>query len=224
MRVVMAAGLALPLVPEGAGATAGSSTVASSTAASSGGLSFAGTAALPTFPCPAPSPGQFACVGTFTASTAGSASGVDGDSPWYVAVSATTNGTFSYADSVQPGVPCVEGAARGTAALDTAVTGQAFGTYMDGNLARAVRSAAISYSFSWDRVGVTAVLDMTDVAIQLDVEGLGLVSVLLGGTATAVASFIPHPDSPPPSGCATGPPTELHGSLAGTVSGIAVRP
>jgi hypothetical protein len=215
MRAMAASSLALPLLPQAR---------ADAAVASDGNLEFAGTTGLPTFPCPAPAPGQYACVGTFTASTVGTADGVYGDSPWYVAIDATTNGEFSYADSVQPGVPCAEGTARGTASLDTAATGQAFGTYKDGNQARSVRSASITYSFHWDRTGATAVLDVSDVAIVLDVDGIGHVPVLSGGTASAIASFVPNPDSPAPTGCVQDPSTELHGSIAGAVSGVSVQP
>ena len=216
MRAALAGGLALPLL--------GDASPAGASVASSGGLQFAGTAVIPTFPCPAPAPGEYACVGSFTASTAGTVNGLHGDSPWYAALSATTNGQFSYADAIQPGVPCMEGTARGSASLDTAVTGQAFGTYKKGNQVHPVNDVAISYDFEWNRTGATAVLEVANVAVVLDVDGLGVVPVAAGTTARALASFVPHPDSPPPSGCVSGPPTRLDGSIAGNVSGIAVQP
>ena len=219
MRVALAWGLAMPVLPLLLDVQPAAASVAAA-----GGLQFAGTTVIPTFPCPTSAPGEYACVGTFTASTAGVVNGVHGDSPWYVALNATTDGEFAYGDAVQPGVPCVEGTARGSASLDTAVTGQVFGTYKKGNQFLAVRSIALSYKFSWNREGATAVLDVTDVAIALDVDGLGVVPVLTGGTADAVATFVPRPDSPPPSGCVSGPATELHGSFAGSVSGISVQP
>lgn len=206
------------------GALVLASAPAQATGAGTGTLSFAGTVVIPTFPCPAPQPGEFACTGTFTASTAGTMQGLDGSSPWEVTLNSTTLGSFSYADDLDPGVPCLEGTAVGEASLDTNLDGQAFGTYQTGFVTRTVRSVAVTYSFGWTRKGAVALLNLFDVEITLRVDGLGDVVVLSGGTARAIADFVPHADSPPPSGCAGGEPTELRGSIFGDVSGIAVEP
>lgn len=221
MGKAMRLGAALPLAVT---LLVGAPREAGALQASAGALHFAGRAVIPEFPCPAPEPGQFLCVGSFDASTAGSLSGVDGDSPWHVDMTATTNGEFSYADSVQPGVPCVEGTAAGTAALDTAAAGQAFGSYRVGNLVYTVSSVAITYSFTWARTGATAVMSVTDVDVRLQVDELGAKDVVQGGSAAAVATFVPHPDSGPPSGCVSGPPTSLNGSILGNVSGLEATP
>lgn len=189
-----------------------------------GTLTLAGTVVIPTFPCPPPSPDDYPCVGTLTGSTAGALHGVHGASPWHISLNATTTGTFSYADDIQPGVPCTEGRARGTASLNTETDGQAFGTYHSGVLVRGVRNVAIDYSFSWVREGVTSVVTIFDATITLEVDGLGDVTVMTGAQAFGVYSFVPSVDSGPPSGCVGGPPTELRGSIIGEGGGLAVKP
>ena len=191
---------------------------------STGSLQFAGTVHIPTFPCPAPQPGELPCVGTFAASTGGAMAGAYDDAQWHMALSTTTFGQFSYTDAVQPGVPCVEGTAAGTAAFDTSVNGQAFGQFKRGNQFFTVRAAAVDYSFTWARTGATAVLRVFGVNIRLQVDSIGSVTVVAGGTASAVATFLPHMESEAPSGCVSGPPTELDGSILGNVGGVAVQP
>lgn len=199
-------------------------TPADAAAVGDGSLVFAGTVEIPTFPCPPPSPDTYPCVGSFTASTAGTMRGLHGGSPWQLSLNAVTLGAFSYVDLLEPGVPCTEGRARGTTTLDTGSSGQAFGTYTTGTLARPIRSAAITYSFNWLREGVTAVLTIFDVTVTLQVDGIGSVTVLDDGTAHAVASFVPGADFGVPTGCMGGEPTRLRGSIAGTVAGVSVQP
>jgi hypothetical protein len=188
-----------------------------------GSLAFAGTVSIPTFPCPAPLPGQPLCAGTFTASTAGAISGMDGSNPWEVALNAMTNGSFAYVDNLDPIPACSAGTAQGTASLDTSMSGQAFGTYEASDGLHAVRNAAVVYSFSWLRVGGVAQLAVTGASITLQVDAIGAIHVLSSGSAQAVASFVPAPNSSLPTGCTGGPPTSLRGSIFGDVTGGSVQ-
>lgn len=188
---------------------------------SEGSLAFAGTATLPTFPCRQPDIGQSPCVGTFTASTFGRMAGTHGAFPWQVSLQSLTQGSFGYTDHIEPGVPCSEGIASGSASLDTEATGQAFGTYHETIVPRPVRKARMSYEFTWLRRGATALLELRRVMVELHVDGLGWVTVQHDGRASAVATFFPHLDpAHPPSGCTGGEPTSLQGSFFGVVSGI----
>lgn len=189
-----------------------------------GSLVFAGTASLPTFPCPPPEPETFPCEGTFTASTAGTLTGVHESAPWQVSLNSITEGTFSYVDLLEPGVPCSEGLALGTASFDTDQNGQAFGTYRVQPSLLPVRGAAASYSFAWRRVGAAAILELDRVTFRLKVDELGWVTVVSQGTADAVATFVPHVDPAEPPGCVADDPTSLNGSFAGNVIGIETGP
>lgn len=216
-RVALALGAVLSLAL-GSTPQAGAATTAGGT------LVFAGTATLPTFPCAPPAPEELPCVGTFVGSFSGTLTGVDESAPWEVSLNAPTTSTFAYADLIEPGVPCLEGVAAGSTSVDTSMAGQAFGTYHVQAVPVPVRNVRLSYSFTWLRRGLTALIHDEQVTVELQVGPAQWVTVLTDGKADALATFMPHvTGNELPEGCAGGEPTELSGSIVGQMAGITAQ-
>lgn len=185
-------------------------------------VAFVGTVSLPVFPCPLILPGELPCEGSIEGSVAGTLSGVNQGSLWEVSFNTALVASFVYADLIKPGIPCSEGLASGSFALDTQQPGgQAFGTYHVPVLPRAVRNVIVTGGFDWRRAGVTALMDIRDLMIQLQVEQLGWITVVEGGDAISAASFVPHVDPAHPPGCFPEvDPQEIEGSVTGEITGI----
>ena len=156
---------------------------------------FAGTATLPAFPCPPPMPGELPCQGMFEGNLEGVLAGDAASGIWAVDITAPITLAFSYADLIEPGAPCIEGLASGTATLSIERDGTLGFWTNRVDVPELVKGAELTFSYSWRREGATAVMTLTDVSLRLHTAGpRGWVQVIDPGSATASAAavFQPH--------------------------------
>lgn len=166
-------------------------------ASASSGLEFEGTASLPAFPCPL----TVSCEGTFEGTASGELAGDDGGATWQATLTtAELTAEFGYEDA-----NCTDGSARGTASI-TAGFGDVYGTYDDEPVPRSVHRLEVDATFSWDRDGSAADLDLRDVEVRLDVESLGWQQVTTTAAGAAVATFAPLLDPMDLPDCTTEDP------------------
>lgn len=214
--LVLAGSLMAPLLGLGAGP-------ALATTATSGEAAFQGSASLPTFPCQPPAPfGNGPCNGTFSGQWAGHLSGVSGTSPfdveWSTINSAGTHVTasFTYAEwQCAEFAETILGIAQGTGTA-TVDPGQLQGKWqvVGESFARDIIGVNFTFSFKWTRVGTGAVLVLPSAVLQLNVSGIGWVTVITGLTQTGQAAFVPTTD-----GINGVPSCTNQGSISGVIAG-----
>lgn len=162
-------------------------------AATAGALAFTCTASLPEFPSPSASG---SCAGVAQATGAGITTDFGG---WVVTGAGSFNAEFAYNESCAVGgVPPVQGRAEGTASVDGLIAVGPGG---------ATASASADIVFNWNRTGLTAVITLSEVTVEID----GVGSVTTNGTAAA--AFVPVLQGN--NGCPEG------GPLTAQVAGVA---
>lgn len=181
-------------------------------AESGAGLEFEGVASLPTFPCSVTED----CTGDFTGVVSGPTGGED--PRWNATLTtASLEATFDYTD-----FNCVNGRADGTATV-TADPDQVRGVYQpDGPLPQTVVGLSAHVDFSWERHGLTAVLTLFDLTVDLELLSGEIVRVVPDAAGVGSASFVPllDPDELPecePVG-APGQSVPLDAAVTGTVA------
>lgn len=178
-----------------------------------GALAFHGTAHLNQFQCVAGN-----CTGSFNGSATGSLAGVAGGIPWSADIADVGFGaTFTYNDSCL-GVGFADGGGTIHAFL-----GKTTGTYgpVPGvlELPAPVTEVLIPFTFSWDRIGATAIIDVgVDVSLRVVRPGpvLQWVDVVTNHQVEALASFVPL-ELPPPEVCLGGATMQLDAEVAAAV-------
>jgi hypothetical protein len=174
-----------------------------------GALEFNGNAYLSTFPCPAGN-----CSGSFLGMASGSVAGDSNGMPWTAVIAnATFSASYAYGDSCF-GI----GLAAGGGSINTGV-GATIGTYgpVPGVVALPYPVIGVNapFSFSWTRVGLTAILDVR-LSINLLVVQPGptttWINVLSNDDVLAPAAFVP---TTVPS--CLGAPTALNAQVVGSV-------
>lgn len=206
--------------------------------AATGVLEFDGNATLPNFPCPPPTPGSFPCTGTWSGAIRGSLSGdhIVGDAhhPWAVEiVIPDAVATFAYFDLVRPGVPCTEGFARATGSASGGL-GEVFGAYArpPGLVPIAPDAIQITWKFDWRRVGLTAVMQFSEVSVTLTIPTSDttseLITVITAGAGNGTGVFAPDMQPAHLQACETGtapdPQVEMGAVVAGSAAFAAVSP
>lgn len=184
-------------------------------------IDFAGEAWLPTFPCPPPLPGEQPCTGSFTGEIIGTFAGDDGPGLWNVSMIGPVESTFNYADLIQPGAPCLEGVATGVGSVELGQNGVVGVWTNHAGIPELVRGAKLVFNFSWLRVGVTAVLTLTELSLTIKTTGGGgWIEVIEpdSSTAPAVAAFVPDLTEEHLDACERGVPGP---SLTAQVDGVA---
>lgn len=155
---------------------------------------FEGTAQLPAFPCPPPVPGQQSCIGTFSGMADSVFVGDNAAGIWALNLAGPFNTTFTYADLIQPGVPCVEGQARGAFAVE-ADSDAVLGVWTNRvDIPQLIKGAELAFDYTWTRVGAAAVLSIANVSLWIHVPGpKGWFQVIEpdSSVAPAVAAFMP---------------------------------
>jgi hypothetical protein len=173
----------------------------------SGAIEFDGVARLSTSPCVAAP-----CDGTVSAAWSGRLTGISGTAPFEVTW--RTGGTGLNAAVVFTDGDCT--AATGTATghgTATAMPGQIMGTWqVPGDVfARAITAATMTFDLHWSRTGSVATLELQPLSIALDVNGLGLQTVLASPQHGVIAfGTVPAPT------CAT-PQRDVTVTVAATV-------
>jgi hypothetical protein len=189
-----------------------------------GGFVFRGTADLEAFPCSPPPPyGTGPCNGTFSGEWTGRLSGVSGPIRFEVAWSApgdSLSAAFQYAEWQCTGLETVLGFAEGTA-TGRALPGQVQGKWQipGETFARDIIGVSASFSFTWERAGTAAVLNLVPFSMTVDVAGLELPQQVVNTAQTGAAGFVATNTDPiegPPL-CGT-PLTHVQGNIAGAVS------
>lgn len=180
IHVAAAALLLASAIPHGA--------TASETPA--GVLAVQGTASLPSFPC---IPG---CSGTFNGTIHGAMGGLVDGVPWTAEIVTGPISTvlpFTYNDS------CTQVGFAGGTVTFSAAAGNLLGTYgpVPGSIefAKPVVGLSGSATFSWLRVGLNAVITVTDFDVSLTVITSGTTSqtipVITNRPVQALAVFVP---------------------------------
>lgn len=188
-------------------------------------LDFAGTASLPTFPCPPPGPGELPCVGSFAGNIEAFFAGDAGAGSFALDLVSPFTALFSYADLLQPGAPCAEGLATGSGTVG-AGPNEVFGYWTNqlGEL-QIIKRAEVTFSFDWRREGLTAVLVLRDLSIRVRGEGVQWTQVVDPGSSTgpATAVFIPNLTQEHLEACELGqpgPPITAEVNGTGTIDGF----
>jgi len=191
--------------------------------ATTGDAVFTGAATLSKFPCQPPYPfGNGPCSGTFAGAWSGQISGVDGTSPFDVAWSTSNaqsvQASFSYYElQCLDGTETLLGVAQGSG-VASAGPGQVQGKWQNpGDLfPRDVVGVSVSFGFSWTRVGNTAVMSFSPITAQLDVSGLGWVTVLTAAQ-NGTAVFAPLQSSGTGVPTCTNQWTNVSGDIEGDI-------
>lgn len=189
-------------------------------------IAFGGTASLPAFPCPPPIPGQNPCVGTFSGTQDSAFAGDNAAGLWALNTTSPLSITFSYADLIQPGVPCVEGTAAGAVTVNND-EGSVLGFWTNRvDIPVLIKSAEVTFRFNWTRIGSAAVLSISDISLWIHVQGpKGWIHVIEpdSSAATAAAAFLPDMTQAHLTACQegrTGPPITAEVEGVATIEGI----
>jgi len=196
---------------------------AHASAEATGDAAFRGTASLPTFPCPPPPPfGSGPCSGSFTGSWSGSLSGVAGSSPFTVAWSTSNplsvQANFSYYE-----LQCLDGTETALGVAQGSGTAVAGPGEVQGKLQnvgetfpRDITGVSVAFSFSWTRVGNSAVISFSPITAQVFVAGSGWVTVLTT-PQTGTATFVPTQSTGTGVPSCANPLTGVAGIIAGDI-------
>lgn len=183
--------LLLPLSPARAGT------------AMSGGVTFEGVVDFAT--------GSWA--GTATGSLSGRHIDTDGDEvPWSLIMVAPATADFEYTDPVGLG-PCIAGVAHGELRITgkVAEVAEVWGAYAKGGpLPRSIVGLQLTAAFEWRWAGTTGALVLSDLVVQVEVYGFGLVTVAEGTETVSVGA------APTTHDCADG-------SFDAALTGLAAR-
>lgn len=198
--------------------------------AATGAATFTGTARMPMFPCEPTEPGGDVCEGTWNGTLTGALEGrhttTDGrEVPWGVVIDAPGTASLRYA-APNDATDCAAGLVQGHATFSGGGgNNQAWGAYVNSTpIPAPIVGTKLSLHFQWPRAGTTGPVVVTGMSIEIQVYGVGWVTVIDDSQSVSAAAggatFMPDE----PVDCVSHPPAALEGTMEGTLSGIAVAP
>lgn len=153
------------------------------------GLRLRSTVFLRDFPCPAAS-GEHPCRGSLAALLDGSLSGSGSEDRWAVTLSgASMSGAFVYGNPTL--APCAAGSFSGSFTIRAPVDAVPIGVYHDDAepVPRSVTGVDASGEMKGEWVGAGMEIVLEDVAVTLEVDGVGEVEVVALGRGAATTTF-----------------------------------